>query len=107
MNELKKINKELLELEEHFTMLEEKQKALAEKREQLEFVRRATRGKHILENLEIFLPLIEHTGADCSDDNTDDGGDYPCPRCLLISARRSGYWDDDYDIEISVVKRKK
>ena len=51
------------------------------------------RNKHILNNIEVFLPLTEHTHTSCNDGSAKNVHD--CPRCQLLYAKDHGWFYDD------------
>jgi hypothetical protein len=105
---------ELAALEGEESELEKKRKIFQAKKDEIgkrQYDARirlvAAHGELVLQNVDLFLALTpEHAHRDCSDTNLSDiyEHDEPCTRCLLLRSKRQRYWDNEYDIEIKIVK---
>jgi hypothetical protein len=72
-----------------------------EKKEEDE--RREKHAAFCLENIDSLLAIVpQHSRTSCNDQNCCNHDRCRCSRCFLLDAKECNYWDQDYEIELTI-----
>lgn len=96
MNTKQRLKIELSEAKKIETFLQEQIKLIedTEQQERVEF---------LLRNIDALITLVPtHSHTSCCDEDTRNYMYARCPRCFLLHAKDRGYWDDMYNVLLSI-----
>jgi len=57
-----------------------------------------------LKHIDTLIELVpEHSRTSCKDENLNNSCGR-CSRCVLLEAKRLNYWDEDFELDISILR---